>query len=377
MAEDTGQERTEEATPRRRQQAREEGQVARSRELNTMLVLMIAAGAGAFLGPELGRDMAQLFHDHLSIAPQDVYDPGAIIRHLSGAIFDMVSALAPFFLVTVVAAIGGPLLMGGVNFSSKALAFKWDKLDPVKGLKRVFAMRGLIELLKALAKFAIIGVVAVFFLTTHMEEFFGLGAEPLREGIMHTFHLMLWALLAISSSLILIALVDVPFQLWDHGKQLRMTKQEVKDDTKDTEGSPELRGQIRRMQREMAQRRMMEEVPKADVVITNPQHYAVALKYDQDKPGAPKVVALGVDRVALRIREVAREHEVVIVAAPPLARAIYHSTDLNEEIPVGLYLAVAQILAYVFQLRAAGKKGGAAQKEFTDLPIPEDYRHDK
>ncbi len=377
MAEDTGQERTEEATPRRRQQAREQGQVARSRELNTMLVLMIAAGAGAFIGPELGRDMAQLFHEHLSLSPHDVRDTTAVIHHLGGAIRDMVAALTPFFIVTILAAIGGPLLLGGVNFSSKALIFKWDKLDPVKGLKRVFAVRGLVELLKALAKFAIIGVVAVFFLTTHMEEFFGLGAEPLPDGIMHTFHLMLWALLAISSSLILIALVDVPFQLWDHARQLRMTKQEVKDDTKDTEGSPELRGQIRRMQREVAQRRMMEEVPKADVVITNPEHYSVALKYDQDKPGAPVVVAMGVDRVALRIREVAREHDVIIVAAPPLARAIYHNTELNEEIPVGLYLAVAQILAYVFQLRAAGKKAEAGKKEFTDLPIPDDYRHDK
>ncbi|MDH5573032.1 MAG: flagellar type III secretion system protein FlhB, partial [Gammaproteobacteria bacterium] len=235
---------------------------------------------------------------------------------------------------------------------------------------------GLVELLKALAKFIVIGFIAVLFLYNQLENYLGLGNEPLEQSLSHAVNLLLWAFLVIASSLVLIAGVDVPFQLWEHNKQLKMTFQELRDESKETEGSPDVRNRIRRVQREMAQRRMMAEVPKADVIVTNPQHYAVALKYKQDKMAAPVVVAKGVDMVAMHIRTIARENNVPILEAPPLARALHHSTEINHEIPAGLYLAVAQVLAYVFQLKTRSGSQPKRHPNMHDLPIPDDLQFD-
>ena len=267
-------------------------------------------------------------------------------------------------------------MIGGLNFSTQALAYKVKKLDPIKGLKRIFAIRGLVELVKALAKFFIIGLVAVIYLYGQADDYFSLSAEPVKQGIAHTMNLLVWAFLVISTAMVLIAGVDVPFQIWDHKKQLRMTLQEVKDENKDTEGNPEIKSRVRQTQQEMAQRRMMAEVPKADVVITNPEHYSVALKYDQKGNGAPIVIAKGADIIAMQIRTIARENEVMILQAPPLARAIYHTTELDQEIPEGLYLAVAQVLAYVFKLKTATRAQKAKQHKMNDLPIPDDMQYD-
>ncbi|MCW9024341.1 MAG: flagellar biosynthesis protein FlhB [Gammaproteobacteria bacterium] len=379
MAEDTGQERTEDPTPRRKQQAKEKGQVARSRELNTMLVMLISGGALLIIGPALIKTLANIFREQLTISRVNIFDPGAMLRLFEAAAMDAFWGLVPFFFVIMTAALVGPIIMGGLTFSSKSLAFKWDKLDPIKGLSRVFAWRGLVELLKALIKFIVIGFVAIMFLYGQFDNYLGLGLEPLHQALPHTVTLLLWAFLSIASALILIAAVDVPFQIWDHNKQLKMTFQEVKDENKDTEGNPDVRSRVRRVQREMAQRRMMAEVPDADVVVTNPQHYSVALKYDQDNMGAPIVVAKGVDLMAMQIRFVARENEVPILEAPPLARALHHTTELNQEIPAGLYLAVAQVLAYVFQLKRSHKQTKKDKRKhptMSDLPIPDDMQFD-
>jgi flagellar biosynthetic protein FlhB len=244
-------------------------------------------------------------------------------------------------------------------------------------MKRVFSVRGLVELIKALIKFLIIGMVAIVYLYGQSDQYFGLSNEPMNQAIGHTMSLLAWAFLIIASALVLIAAVDVPFQHWDHKKQLRMTRQEVKDENKDTEGNPEVKSRVRNVQQEMAQRRMMAEVPEADVVIINPEHYSVALKYNQDSSGAPVVVAKGVDMMAMQIRNIAREHDVVLMQAPPLARALYHTTELDEEIPAGLYLAVAQVLAYVFQLKTAKRAQKAKQHKMDNLPIPDDMQYDK
>jgi len=375
MAEDSGQEKTEEPTPRREEQAREKGQVARSRELNTMLVLISAVLAASMLGPSIGQSLMDLISNLLSISRENIFDPAAMINSLSSAILNALTIISPFFLVMVVAAIIGPISLGGVNFSTKAMAFKWEKLDPIKGTKRIFAVRGLVELVKALAKFVIIASVALVFLYYNRGDFIALGSIPLELGIYKAMNILLWAFLALSSALIIVAIVDVPFQLWDHKKQIKMTRQEVKDDSKDSEGNPEVKGHVRQLQREMAQRRMMQDVPEADVIITNPQHYSVALKYDQSSPNAPVVVAKGVDFIALQIRTVANEHGIMILEAPPLARSIYHTTEINDEIPAGLYLAVAQILAYVYQLRkkSYGEKGAPRQP---NVSIPNDLQFD-
>ncbi|MFV1983156.1 MAG: flagellar biosynthesis protein FlhB [Thiohalomonadales bacterium] len=375
MAEDSGQEKTEDPTPKRQEQAKEKGQVARSRELNTMLVLFSAVMAAFTLGSSIDAGIMELISKLLSISRENIFNPAAMVGSLSSAILNTLSIIAPFFLVMVVAAVLGPIALGGVNFSTKAVSFKWEKLDPIKGTKRVFAVRGLVELVKALAKFVIITSVALAFLYFKRDELIALGSIPLEQGIHNAIKIMLWAFLYLSSALIIVAVIDVPFQLWDHKKQIKMTRQEVKDDSKDSEGNPEVRGHVRQLQREMAQRRMMEDVPDADVVITNPQHYSVALKYDHSSPMAPIVVAKGMDLVAKRIRDLANEHGVMILEAPPLARSIYHTTEINDEIPAGLYLAVAQILAYVYQLRkkSYGDKGAPIQP---DITIPDDLKFD-
>jgi len=286
--------------------------------------------------------------------------------------------MLPFFVIMVLASVAGPLSMGSVTFSAQSMHFKWEKLDPIKGLQRVFAWRGVVELLKALAKFAVIGSVALVYLSHESSSYIGLGHEPVLQAVDHAGHLLIMGFLMLASSLILIAAVDVPFQLWDHQRQLKMTFQEIKDENKDTEGNPDVRGRVRRLQREMAQRRMMAEVPNADVIVTNPSHYAVALSYDpQSNVGAPVVVAKGADIIAMQIRRIANEHRVPVMEAPPLARALYHSTELKQEIPEGLYLAVAQVLAYVFQLKRNPRGRHKDSFKMGDLPIPDDMQFDE
>lgn len=373
---ETGQERSEEPTARKKQQSREKGQVPQSRELNTMLMMLAAGAALIILGPGMANGFAELLTKYLSVSREAIFEPMAMVRAFEECVYDAAFILFPFFIVMVIAAISGPIMIGGLNFSTQSLAFKVEKLNPIKGLKRVFAIRGLVELVKALAKFLIIGTVAVVYLYGQSDDYFSLTSEPVKQGIVHTVSLLAWAFLVISAAMVLIAGVDVPFQLWDHKKQLRMTLQEVKDENKDTEGNPEVKGRVRRTQQEMAQRRMMAEVPNADVVITNPEHYSVALKYDQLGDGAPVVVAKGVDIMAMQIRTIAREHNVTILQAPPLARAIYHTTELDKEIPEGLYLAVAQVLAYVFKLKTASRAQKAKQHKMNNLPIPDDMQFD-
>lgn len=376
MAEDSGQERTEQATPRRKQQARERGQVAQSRELNSMLMLLFSGGAAMLFGPYMITELLTLIRDLLNIERTVIYQPDAMPGIFSDAVFDALFIIAPFLVVVTIAAIAGPILMGGFNFSTEAISFKLEKLDPVKGMQRIFAKRGLVELLKALVKFVIIGTVAILFLYSQSEQYLGLGYEPLLPAIAHTAELLLWGFVAIASTMILIAAADIPFQIWDHNQQLKMTYQEVRDDSKETEGDPELRGRIKRMQREVAQRRMMAEVPKADVIVTNPEHYSVALKYDQEKMRAPIVLAKGVDLVAMQIRRVARECHVPILQSPALARSLHHTTELNQEIPAGLYLAVAKVLAYIFQLRRQPNWKASRDLKFTDVVIPDDLQFD-
>lgn len=376
MAEDTGQERTQEATPRRKEQARERGQVANSRELNTMVMLFSAGLAAWMYGPHLINDLLELLRTYLTLNREVIYSTQAMPARFSEAVQDSIWTLAPFFVVMLVAAVAGPIMIGGLNLSGDAISLKLDKLDPVKGMKRIFAWRGLVELLKAAVKFVFIGSVAIIFLYSQADAYIGLGYEPLSQAVAHTADLLMTGFLTIAMTMILIAAIDIPFQLWDHSQQLKMTHQEVRDDSKDTEGDPELRARIRRMQREAAQSRMMADVPTADVVVTNPEHYAVALKYDQDNMGAPIVVAKGADLIAMQIRTVARENNVPILEAPPLARALHHTTEIGGEIPAGLYLAVAKVLAYIFQLKQRPNWKKKTELKIKDLPIPDDMQFD-
>ncbi|VAW77010.1 Flagellar biosynthesis protein FlhB [hydrothermal vent metagenome] len=373
MAEnEDGQEKTEEATPKRQEEARTKGQVPRSKEMTTMAMLVVAAISLSIMGGSMVAQLGKVMSLGLDFEREKAFDRWAVLEILQEAIYDGLLLLSPFMLVMVLTAVASPAVLGGWNFSVESLSFKPDKLNPLKGIKRIFAVRGLVELVKALAKFILIGSVGAWLLMGYMPELMGLGRESVENGLAHTGHILSNSFIVLSTSLLLIAGIDVPFQLWDHAKNLKMTHQELKDENKNTEGKPEVKSRVRAMQREIAQRRMMSEIPKADVVITNPSHYAIALRYDPETMAAPLVVAKGVELIASQIRTVAVANKVPLFEAPPLARALYYSTEIDQEVPGGLYLAVAQILAYVFQLKASAR-GGIVPDRPDKVPVPEDF----
>lgn len=372
---DNSQEKTEEPTPRRLEKAKEEGQTARSKELATMAVLLAGAGGLLIFGTSLGASIESIMRDSFVIERSAIFDTRHMSVQLILAAKEAAWALSPILVMLLIAAIAGSIGIGGLLFSAKAIAPKFNRMDPIKGLGRMFSMRSLIELVKAIAKVVLVMAVAILILNLRTEDLLAIAEEPTVPAMEHVLWTLGWSFFFLSCATIAIAAIDVPFQIYDHQKKLRMTKQEVKDEYKDTEGKPEVKGKIRQLQREMAQRRMMQDVPKADVVITNPTHYAVALKYDQKTMGAPVVMAKGADEVAFKIMEIARENKVEVLRTPPLTRAVYHNTDIGEEIPDGLYMAIAQVLAYVFQLRQF-RKGRGPKPGMPDFPIPPDMRRD-
>lgn len=377
MAEnESGAEKSEEPTAKRKADARKKGQIARSRELNTLAIVLGGAAGLLIFGGALGQKVLEVMANNFDLPREALYNERFMSLHLLAAAKHAGEGLLPLFLVLLVASIVGPVALGGWLFSTESLMPKFSRLNPLSGLKRMFSVKSLVELVKALGKFLVILIVALFVLSKASEELFNLAHEPLDVAILHAMQIVGWCTLWMACGLILIAAVDVPFQLWDSKQKLKMTKQEVRDEHKDTEGKPEVKGRIRRLQMEMAQRRMMSAVPEADVVITNPTHFAVALKYDENGNSAPLLTAKGSDHVALKIREIASEHGVTLLESPSLARAVYYSTELDEEIPAGLYMAVAQVLAYVYQLRQYHAGKGKRPAPLNNLPIPDDLRRD-
>jgi flagellar biosynthesis protein FlhB len=370
MSESDAEERTESATPKRLEEARRKGQIPRSRDLSAAAVMLAAGGGLYYLGSGLGGELFDLTRRSLSFSREQALDAAQVVPAVTSAFADGLLACLPLFGVIVLAALLAPLALGGWSFSTEALMPQFNRLNPLSGLKRMFAMHSLVELLKALVKFAVVGIVSYLVLRNATSEMLGLGQEPVRLAIAHAVKLAGQGLLYISTGLLLIAAVDVPYQLWHYAKQLKMTREEVVREMKESEGSPEVKGRIRQMQQEMARRRMMQEVPKADVIITNPTHFAVALRYDDKRMRAPVVVAKGADEVAARIREIAGEHAVPLFEAPPLARVLFRNVDLGQEVPASLYVAVAQVLSYVFQLRTA-KRAGLQPPPRPDVDVDE------
>lgn len=372
------QERTEQATPKRLQEAREKGQIPRSRELTMATVMIAAALIMTAIQGELGGYFVDLLRQGLSFDATDLVHTDSMTAALSTAALESLSAFAPLMIGLTGAATLGGMSVGGWAFSANPMAPKLSKLNPIKGLKRVFGLKGLVEVGKALGKAFVVGAGAVAFMTYASDRILGLSVAPLEIAMINAGGMVLNTLLICSFSLIAIALVDVPYQIWNHKKELRMTRKEVQDEMKETDGRPEVRSRIRAIQQEMASKRMLEEVPLADVVITNPMHFAVALKYDTDVMRAPVVVAKGMDHLAAQIRELADENNVTMFESPLLARALYWTTEVGQEIPGQLYLAVAQVLTYVFGLRTAGTNGVPwpeppqieIDKKLAERPIP-------
>lgn len=372
MAENSGQERTEEATPKRKSDARKKGEVLRSKELTTFFSLT-AAGVGLLLfGGQLISDLMALFQNHLSFDKATAFTPGGLMATMKTTMLEFSLLLAPFLLLMLLTMTLGQFLLGGFVMNFSLLAPKLERIDPAKGLGRMFSMRSLVELVKALGKFFLVAGAVIFIISLILGDILRLPTQSLESSLAVSGNLLVWCFLGFSAALILVVCLDVPYQIHAFNKKLKMTKQEIRDEMKETEGRPEIKSAIREKQQEFSRARMMSAVPTADVVITNPTHYAVALNYDMAGSQAPIVVAKGADLVAARIREVAAANDVTVFSAPPLARALYASTEIDQQIPENLFLAVAQVLAYVFQLR----DGGARRRKPappTDLPVPQEY----
>jgi len=353
--------RTEQASAKRLDDARARGQVPRSRELAATAVVISGAATMLIARNYYATNFARLFERGLSVPRTALYDANALPQAVLDALATGLELLAPVAMATIGAAVLGATVLGGWAFSTEALTPDFSRLNPVTGFKRLVSLNGLIELLKALAKFAVVAVIAGLLLWRLSGDFLALGTLTLQEAIGRSAWLGGISLAGLATSLILIAAVDVPFQLWHHHRQLRMTKQEARDELKETEGKPEIRSRIRNLQRSIATRRMMAEVPKADVVAMNPSHYAVALRYDAGKMKAPRVVAKGADLMALQIRRIAEAHNVPIFEHPQFARALYFTSEVGKDISPRLYVAVAQVLTYIYQLTGRTPPGGKAR----------------
>jgi len=350
MAEDSDLERTEPASARRLEQAREKGNVPRSRELATFAVLLASTAVIAFLGAFMFQGLSNVMRGALTFDQGDISSPFMMGRNLMDAGQEAAILLLPMALAVVVAAVGSNLMVSGWLFSTKALEPNFSKLNPISGLARMFSWQSLVELVKAILKGALIAGVAGWMIWHQRDGILGLSTEPLDSAMVHFGQITLLTFVAAAAAYALIVVMDVPFQLWNYQRQMRMTKEEVRQEHKEMEGDPQIKARIRSMQREVARRRMMQEVPKADVVVTNPMHFAVALRYDEKNMAAPLVLAKGSQLVAERIKEIAREHKIPVLEAPPLARALHRHVEVGSMIPGTLFTAVAQVLAYVYQL---------------------------
>lgn len=373
------EDKTEAPTPQRLDKAREEGQIPRSRELTSLLILLVGVGVLWLGGESMARRLAALLSSGLHFDHSIVNDPNLILGQIILLIKQAMLALLPLITGVVVVAIVAPLMLGGLVFSPKSLAFKFDKLNPLPGIKRLFSAQSAAELLKAILKSVLVGCVAGTYVWSHWPDMMRLISESPLAAMGNALNMVGLCALLVALGVIPMVGFDVFWQVYSHIKKLRMSRQDIRDEFKQNEGDPHVKGRIRQMQRAAARRRMMGDVPKADVIVTNPTHYSVALQYVEGKMSAPKVVAKGAGLIALRIREIGQENRVPILEAPPLARALYRHAEIGQQIPGTLYAAVAEVLAWVWQLKRWRLAGGVPPKKPENLPVPEalDFLNEK
>ncbi len=357
-AAESGQERTEQPTEKRLREAREKGQVARSRELATAAVFLLSVAAMVGFGGSIAGAVADWLRASLQVPPAGMTDAGFLTDRFAVLLTSLLSLLSPVWLAALVGAVLAPIALGGLRFSSTSVMPDLKRLDPVAGLTRIYGRDGLADLIKSILRSLLIAGLAGTVIVISAPRFVALMRQPLESAAVDGFQLLVRVLVALGFGLLVLAAIDVPYQIWSHRKRLMMTRQEIRDELKETEGRPEVKARIRRLQQTMAQGRMMADVPRADVILVNPTHYAVALVYSGPQMRAPKVVAKGRDLIATAIRELAEQHGVPIVSSPPLARVLYRSVEIGQDIPVSLYSAVAQILGHVYQVRAWRREGG-------------------
>jgi len=372
VAEESDLERTEPASGRRLERAREEGQVPQSRELAAFLVLLASVSGFWTMGAWFSQHAAAIMRRGLSFGREAAFDSHAMGNTFATLSWQALTLAAPVFLLCLAAAIATPFLMGGAVFSPKGLVLDFSRLNPLAGLGRIFSIQGVAEMVKAVLKAALVGAVTYWVVVHQVGSLFALLSLPLDAGLQSFASMLLASAVALVVGVGLIAGIDVPFQLWQYYSRMRMTKEELRQESKESEGDPQVKARIRRQQRELARKRMMSEVPTADVVVTNPSHYAVALKYDSQKMSAPQVVAKGMNLIAQKIRELAAENGVPLLEAPPLARALYRHSEIGDQVPAALYTAVAEVMAYVYQLNQfmAGDGKLLAPQPPVSLPVP-------
>lgn len=369
MAEESDLEKTEPASSRRLEQAREEGQVPRSREIGAFMILMVSAAAFWFIGPWMVQRTAALVRRGLTLNAESLSDSQVMLSRLATLSGDALLSFSPLLIALVAAALLSPFVLGSWNFTLKAIEPDLKRLNPMNGLSRIISWSGLAELVKAVAKAMLVGGVAAWVMWSERADIFALFGQSIEIGLLSAGQLINFSFLMIVASMLLIVAIDVPFQLWQYYDNLKMTREEVRQEHKEMEGNPEVRGRIRQLQRDAARKRMMGAVPKADVIVTNPTHFAVALAYKSGMK-APKVLAKGRGVIALKIREIGAASGVPMLEAPPLARALYRHADLDQEIPSGLYAAVAEVLAYVYQLANWRKTGGRFPAPPREIAVP-------
>lgn len=344
-------ERTEQPSEKRLREARERGEVPRSRELGNVAVLGCATVALLATGPRIGGAAQAWLHQALVLDPAILGHEDRLLPHAAQLMIGLMSPLLPVFGIALAACLISPAAMGSVRFAGKSLQPDFSRLNPIKGLGRLYGRDGLAELVRSLLRVVLVGSSGAWVVHRGFSKLLAMPHMDIVDAASLGVHTVLIAMLTMVGALGLLAAMDVPWQHFQHRSKLKMTRQELRDELKESEGNPEIKARVRQVARQMSQRRMMEAVPTADVVITNPTHYAVALKYEAGRMRAPKVVAKGVDEMALAIRDVAGKHRVSIVESPPLARALYRHAQMDREIPANLYAAVAQVLSYVYQLK--------------------------
>lgn len=370
MAETSKEDKTEAASPRRIEKAREEGQVPRSREMNTFVMLLAGIGGLWLMGGHLYDSLGQVMEQALLFDRAQLFDTARMLAVLWQLSQNTLLALAPFFALMTFAALAAPALLGGLVITLAAVRPQFSRVNPISGLARLFSVQVLVELAKAVAKATLIGTVAYFFLKSHLDQLLTLPNMPAPKALATVMSLTASACAMCVAALIIVVGMDAPYQLWTYAKNLRMSKEEQRQEHKNADGDPHIKAKIRQVQQARARRRMMSKVPKADVIVTNPSHFTVALSYQKDKNGAPRVVAKGADDVALRIREIAAEHHLPMLEAPPLARALYFHVDLDREIPIELYTVVAEVVAWAIRLKRVSEHGGDLPPTPANLSVP-------
>jgi flagellar biosynthesis protein FlhB len=370
VADDSDAEKTESATSKRVEKAREDGQVARSREFTSFALLSAGFfGIWGLSGPIIDH-MQTIVRGALTFNHSSVLDTRQMLIGAATAGREGLLAITPVLALTGLAALAAPMALGGWLITTKPLVPNFGRLNPIKGLGKLFSSQGPIMLGMAVLKAILVGGLAGWAMWARKDEVLSLLTKPISLALAEAMHLLVVCCGMAIAGLFLVAAIDVPYQLWTHSKKLRMSKEEVKREHRESEGDPQQKGRMRAAQRAAARRRMMSAIPSADVIVTNPTHFAVALKYADGEMRAPRVVAKGVNLVATRIRELGREHNVPLLEAPPLARALYHNVEIDREIPGALYGAVAQVLAWVYQLRRFKKEGGVEPDEPENLEVP-------